>query len=418
MGGVVDTLLFQPPTPPTPIRLRASSNSSAMELVWLKTIHGSKIPALFLQRKYAIYTILYSHGNAEDLGMLSNYLADLSKILHVNILAYDYTGYGFSNRKLTKTGDFHTASSPPAFLPSEEHFYADISAAYDYLVTIRGISAHRIILFGRSIGSGPSCYLASKLNANKKRSEMGGCESSAAGLCTSCASLDGSVIFDDLSLELNHGAEGSNSSEYIAGLILHSPFASVYRVVIDMGFTAYQDPFANIDRIGDVGCPVLIIHGTNDEVVPFKHGQMLYNLIPDRHKVFEPYWAKDMGHNNIEVECTTSFVWNLMEFLQLLRRREYLGFDRFRGPCQASSDPPELTKAFVQRHVMLMIDREIKPATHLPASDPNIRIPPKSVTELRSKKIRQREGNEEVQVAYLKKGCLSEIGSSQLFCIS
>ena len=225
MGGVVDTLLFQPPTPPTPIRLRASSNSSAMELVWLKTIHGSKIPALFLQRKYAIYTILYSHGNAEDLGMLSNYLADLSKILHVNILAYDYTGYGFSNRKLSKTGNFQTASSPPALLPSEEHFYADISAAYDYLVTIRGIPAHRIILFGRSIGSGPSCYLASKLNANKKRSEIGGCESSAAGLCTSCASLEGSVIFDDLSLELNHGAEQSNNSEYIAGLILHSPFA-------------------------------------------------------------------------------------------------------------------------------------------------------------------------------------------------
>lgn len=143
------------------------------------------------------------------------------------------------------------------------------------------------------------------------------------------------------------------------------------RVVLDMGFTPYLDQFPNIDRIADVRCPVLIIHGTDDEVVPFKHGQMLYDLIPEHLKVFQPFWAKGMGHNNIEVEATSTFVWNLMEFLQLIRRREYLGIDRFRGPCRTMADPPELTRAYVQRHVMLMIDREM----------PNVKIQPKPSPE-------------------------------------
>jgi hypothetical protein len=217
MGGVVDTLLFQPPTPPTPIRLAAATGGGRRELVWLKTVYGSKIPALFLQRKFAIYTILYSHGNAEDLGMLSSYLADLSKILHVNILAYDYTGYGYSNRHLAK----HSKSMEK--LPSEQHCYADICAAYDYLIRLRGIPPRHIILFGRSIGSGPSCYLATKLNARKTSSE------SEDFQCTSQCSTFSQFVEEPLSSlnrnDLNELGEEIKDSEYIGGIILHSPFA-------------------------------------------------------------------------------------------------------------------------------------------------------------------------------------------------
>jgi pimeloyl-ACP methyl ester carboxylesterase len=218
MGGVVDTLLFQPPTPPTPIRLAASTGGGKRELVWLTTVYGSKIPALFLQRKCAIYTILYSHGNAEDLGMLSSYLSDLSKILHVNILAYDYTGYGFSNRHSTRL------SRPIEMLPSEQHCYADICAAFDFLVRIRGIPPRHVILFGRSIGSGPSCYLASKLNVRERSLESDDIQ------CNSCAHF---VDDYDSSLECKHFkdlADANKQSEYIGGIILHSPFTCKYFV--------------------------------------------------------------------------------------------------------------------------------------------------------------------------------------------
>jgi len=108
--------------------------------------------------------------------------------------------------------------------------------------------------------------------------------------------------------------------------------------------------------------------------VPFKHGQMLYDLIPEHIKLFQPFRAKGMGHNNIEVEATFTFVWNIMEFLQLIRRREYLGIDRFRGPCRTMADPSELTRVYVQRHVMLMIDREMA----------NVKIQPKPSPEWNS----------------------------------
>jgi hypothetical protein len=149
--------------------------------------------------------------------MLSSYLADLSKILHVNILAYDYTGYGYSNRHLAKN------SKSMEKLPSEQHCYADICAAYDYLIRLRGIPPRHIILFGRSIGSGPSCYLATKLNATKTSSETEDFQ------CTSQCSTFAQFVEEPLSSlnrnDLNELGDEIKDSEYIGGIILHSPFA-------------------------------------------------------------------------------------------------------------------------------------------------------------------------------------------------
>jgi abhydrolase domain-containing protein 17 len=86
----------------------------------------------------------------------------------------------------------------------------------------------QIVLYGRSLGSGPSCHLAAKAAA------MG---------------------------------------RPVAGLILHSPFTSVYRVVFDFGFTVVGDKFSNIDVVGKTQCPVFIVHGQDDEIVPVIHGK-------------------------------------------------------------------------------------------------------------------------------------------------
>ena len=193
MGKVISTLLFQPPDEP--------SRLSSKKYFWLTTSKGVKIPSCYIQQPHARFTVLYSHGNAEDLGMIYEYLLELSELLYINILAYDYSGYGM--------GSIRKDNVAKKIEPSEENCYADIEAAYKYLTEIELVSASRIILYGRSVGSGPSCYLAQKLNKAK--------------------------------------------GDHIAGLILHSPFLSVCRVVIDMGFEMTYDVFPNVSRIKDVG---------------------------------------------------------------------------------------------------------------------------------------------------------------------
>lgn len=197
MGTIISSILFLPPELPTPLNKR--------HYFWLDTRLGNRIPALHIKNTSAKYTILYSHGNAEDLGKIFQYLRYLSKLLNVGILAYDYTGYGFGNLLNNASGE-----NPS---PSEDQCYADIDAAYHYLTELEHIPADRIILYGRSLGSGPSCYLAQRLNLLRK----------------------------------------SDRSPNIAGLVLHSPFLSIFRVVIDTGFTWSSDMFANRDRIGNVG---------------------------------------------------------------------------------------------------------------------------------------------------------------------
>lgn len=255
MGSIISSILFLPPELPTHLHRK--------HYFWIQTKLGSRIPAIYIKNSKAKYTIIYSHGNAEDLGKIFHFLLNISKILNVAILAYDYTGYGL--------GSLPTKRSPEKKYPSEENCYADIEAAYHYLTELESVPPQRIILYGRSLGSGPSCYLAQKLSRE-------------------------------------------NDNVNIAGLILHSPFLSVCRVVVDMGFTWSTDMFPNSERIGDVRCPTFIIHGTQDEVVPFNHGKELYDRTHDDYKV-SPFWARNMGHNNIEADMGKEFVKKLIKFL-------------------------------------------------------------------------------------------------------
>ena len=112
--------------------------------------------------------------------MIYDWFNDLARVLRCNIMAYDYTGYGKS------------ASSGIA--PTEENCYADIEAAYNYLTDVRHIQPEQIVLYGRSLGSGPSCYLASKTAPNGRS---------------------------------------------VAGVILQSPLLSAYRVAFNFRFTMF-----------------------------------------------------------------------------------------------------------------------------------------------------------------------------------
>jgi fermentation-respiration switch protein FrsA (DUF1100 family) len=195
----------------------------------------------------AKFTILFSHANAEDLGLIYEHLKTLSEVLQVNVMGYEYTGYGRS------TG-----------VPSEANCYADIVAAFSWLLKEKNLLPSEVILFGRSIGSGPTVELAS-------RAEVG-------------------------------------------GVILQSAFTSCIRVAYDVKHTVF-DVFCNIKKVHKIKCPVLIVHGTRDDVVSQEHGKELFKRCRRPHR---PFWVKGAHHNDIETsyfqeycQRLQGFVWSL-----------------------------------------------------------------------------------------------------------
>ena len=125
-------------------RPQASSYKDDASIVKLRTSDGATISAKFYENNDAVFTILFSHGNAEDLGNIEPFILTL-RDSGFAVLAYDYHGYGTSDGS-----------------PSESNTYKDIDAAYEYLVETKKIPTGRIILHGRSVGGGPAVDLASR----------------------------------------------------------------------------------------------------------------------------------------------------------------------------------------------------------------------------------------------------------------
>ncbi|CAM8896441.1 unnamed protein product [Rhodiola kirilowii] len=140
MGGMTSSMAakfaFFPPNPPTYtlitddltglLLLSPFPHRENVEVLKLPTRRGSDIVAVFVRYPMARSTILYSHGNAADLGQMYGLFIELSIHLRVNLLGYDYSGYGQSTGK-----------------PSEQNTYADIEAAYKCLEESFGCQARR-----------------------------------------------------------------------------------------------------------------------------------------------------------------------------------------------------------------------------------------------------------------------------------
>lgn len=195
---LAERFIFRPPLP------TYQDNANILKLT---TRNGKQISALYLENPKAVYTILYSHGNGSDLGMIEDRL----KILHrmgFSVFAYDYQGYGTSQGT-----------------PSEQNTYRDIKAAYNYLTNTLQVAPNHIVLYGFSVGSGPSIELA--------------------------------------------------THKQVAGLVLEGAFTSTFRVATNIPLVPF-DRFNNIAKIKSLQSPILFIHGTHDEVIPFHQGKMLY----------------------------------------------------------------------------------------------------------------------------------------------
>ncbi len=223
-----------------------STYEDTQDILKLTTANGVSISAIYLPNPQAKYTILYSHGNAEDLGDGLPLLKELRDI-GFSVFAYDYQGYGTSQGT-----------------PSERNAYKDIDAAYNYLTQELNIPPNRIIAYGFSVGGGPSVDLAAR--------------------------------------------------KPLAGLIVENTFISAFRVVTHIPIVPF-DKFDNINKIKNVRCPVLVIHATADQVIPFYHGQKLFAAANEPKQFLS---IEGAGHNNLRLVAGERYVQALREFVELV----------------------------------------------------------------------------------------------------
>lgn len=248
-----DNVIFVPPP---------SSYGSGAEIIRIATDDGGQIPAFFLEGPHDSYTVLYSHGNAEDIGHIRPVLEEFRR-QGFSVLAYDYRGYGMSGGS-----------------PSEVHAYQDVEAAYRYLVREMHIKPGKIIACGRSLGGTMAVYLACR--------------------------------------------------EPVGGLIVESGFVSAGSVMMHVRVPLI-DKFDSGGRIGRVKCPVLIIHGRQDDIIPLWHGEELYRLAP---RPKRSLWVEGAGHNDLMAVAGKRY-WDTMHaFVRIVRHGYDNGVQDDRGACQ------------------------------------------------------------------------------------
>jgi len=228
-------------------RAQESSYEDGPEILKIETENGAEISALYLLEPNSEFTILYSHGNAEDVGDIREFL-EIFRDKGFSVLAYDHQGYGTSDGRA-----------------SEKNAYEDIEAAYGYLVRELGSFPDQIIALGRSVGGAVAMHLACR--------------------------------------------------EKLAGLILEGSFITAFRVITRIPLVPF-DKFRNIDKIKKVQCPVLIIHGKDDRIVPFWHGEKLFKTANEPKLKF---WVDGAGHNDLFWVAGTHY-WDIIkEFTSMVQ---------------------------------------------------------------------------------------------------
>lgn len=213
----------------------------------LPVAEDRQIAVLELPNPEAKLTMIYSHGNAQDLGGIRPKLERIRESGY-NIVAYDYEGYGLSDGQ-----------------PGERRTYRNIATVYEYLVDQQQIPPEQIVVYGQSIGGGPSLYLASR--------------------------------------------------EPVGGLIVESSFVSVFRVLTRVPLVPF-DKFPSLRRMKQVEVPVLIMHGERDEIIPFWHGEKLYEAAPEPKRSL---WVKQAGHDDLPEVAGDRFDQALKEFANLVQ---------------------------------------------------------------------------------------------------
>ncbi len=208
---------------------------------------GQYINAVYLVHPEPRYTLLFSHGNAEDMGTVMPFMEQFVE-LGCSVLMYDYRGYGTSDGR-----------------PSTAHAKQDVLAAYRWLVEEKGVAPRTIVSHGRSLGGGVAIWLA----ANRE----------------------------------------------VGGLIVESSFASTFRVKTRWPLLPW-DKFNSVRSLRKVDCPVLLMHGRQDEILPFWHAEALYAAAPDPK---QHLWIEGGRHNDYAYVAGPDYCSSIGRFLESLQ---------------------------------------------------------------------------------------------------
>jgi fermentation-respiration switch protein FrsA (DUF1100 family) len=229
------------------------------EDVWFKAASGERLHGWFVRAsggtpEATAPTVIYFHGNG---GNLSNvgWLAEALSARGVNVLLFDYRGYGRSEGRVT----------------DEHGIYADADAAYDYLVKERGVSHQRIALYGQSLGTTAAVDLASRKG---------------------CA---GGLILES----------GLSSASDMAAEVL--PFLPRFLHALT------RNRFDSARKLQGVSCPVLIAHGALDSTIPVEQAGKLYNAAPEPKRLII---LPDAGHNDVVARGGPDYLDTVARFIQ------------------------------------------------------------------------------------------------------
>lgn len=228
-----ERLIFQP---------RPSSYQDNDSIIKLVTQNGDRISVKHFPVADAKYTILFSHGNAEDIGQIEEVPRALNEA-GFSVLTYDYHGYGTSEGKATI-----------------ERSYDSIDTAYNYLVRTLKIPASNVIVHGRSLGGAIAIDVATR--------------------------------------------------KPCGGLIVENSFVTAMRVFTTETIYPF-DSLRNIDKVAQIRCPALYIHGKKDGVIPFWHGEQLFKASREPKSAT---WLENAGHNDVLSTSKTEYMQAIQDF--------------------------------------------------------------------------------------------------------
>jgi uncharacterized protein len=220
-------------------------------------LHGWWIPAGSAKSD----VLLYLHGNG---GNISANLGHARRFhqLGFSVLLIDYRGYGRSKGKF----------------PTEAEVYRDAQAAWDYLVEQRDIDPRNIFIYGHSLGG---------------------------------------AIAIDLAVR----------RPQTSGLIVENTFTSMSALLAKRGIIRLfptkwliNQRFDSLSKLKLLRVPLLLIHGKCDRTVPFKMGQMLFEVAKVPKQFFV---APHAGHNNVASISGEDYLHAIGEFYQEVHRNQH-----------------------------------------------------------------------------------------------
>ncbi len=201
-----------------------SSIGLNFESVSFETRDGVLLSGWFVPSENARGVVLFCHGNA---GNISHRLESIMVFnqLSLDILIFDYRGYGQSEGK-----------------PSENGTYRDAEAAWHYLVEERQVNPSNIIIFGRSLGGAIAAWQAQ-------------------------AQTPGALILE---------STFTSAPDIAARLYPYLPVRLISRF-----------KYNTAKYLDNVNCPVLVVHSRQDELMPFSHGQRLFEIAKEPKRFLE-----------------------------------------------------------------------------------------------------------------------------------